>query len=71
MVFGPSLLTMEGIRSASLRETLGRILPLVLKLALGIGLVVTIVESVGKLVRVFGVETASVVGRLADRSVER
>jgi hypothetical protein len=71
MVFGPSLLTMEGIRSASLRETLGRILPLLLKLALGIGLVVTIVESVGKLIRVFGADMVSVYGRLAGRPTKR
>ena len=71
MVFGPSLLTMEAISSASLRETLQSILLPLLKVALGIGLVGTVIESVQKLVRVFRAETTSVYGRLADKPANR
>jgi hypothetical protein len=67
MVFGPPLLTMDAISSASLRETLSKILPPLLKVALGIGLVATAVESVQKLVRVFGTETTSVYKRLTGK----
>jgi hypothetical protein len=49
MAFGPSILTMEAIQSESLRELLGSMLPGMLKLALGIGFVATIVEIVQKL----------------------
>jgi hypothetical protein len=69
MVFGPALLTMEGIQNASLRETLERILPMLLRLALGIGLVAAVVEAVQKLIRVFRTETAnSVYGRTAGKA---
>ncbi|MBN1584080.1 MAG: hypothetical protein JXA89_25445 [Anaerolineae bacterium] len=49
MVFGPSILTMEAIQSESLRELLGSMLPGLLKLGLGIGLVFTIIEIIQKL----------------------
>jgi hypothetical protein len=49
MAFGPSILTMEAIQSESLRELLGSMLPGLLTLGLGIGLVVTIIEIIQKL----------------------
>jgi hypothetical protein len=59
MVFGPSLLTMEAIRDASLRDTLGSILPPLLKVGLIVGLVAEIVEAVRKLFRIFRIKPAS------------
>jgi hypothetical protein len=49
MIFGPPIITMEAIQTESLRELLDSMLPGLLKLALGIGLVATIVEIVQKL----------------------
>ncbi|MBN1640248.1 MAG: hypothetical protein JXA09_03355 [Anaerolineae bacterium] len=51
MLFGPSLLAMEAIEPASLRETLTKILGPMLRVGLGIGLVATVGEVVQKGVR--------------------
>jgi hypothetical protein len=53
LAFGPDLLTMEGIRDPSLRETLARWVPLVLRLALYAGLLGSVVEAIKKLVQIF------------------
>jgi hypothetical protein len=51
MLFGPALLTLEAIEPASLREVLDEILPPMMRVALGIGLVATVGEAVKKIVR--------------------
>jgi hypothetical protein len=71
MFSGPPLLTMETIASESLRGTLESILFPLLKVALGIGLFGTIVESVQKLIRVFRARTPSAYGRLAGKPLDR
>jgi hypothetical protein len=53
MAFGSSMLTMEAIQPASLRDTLGAILPRLLQVGLIIGFIATIVEAVRKLCRIF------------------
>ena len=67
MVLGPALLTMEAVRPESLRQTLETILLPLLRLALVIGLVGTVVEVVQKLIRVFRTGTTPVYGRAADK----
>jgi hypothetical protein len=47
------LLTLEGIRNASLRETLSGFLPMLVKIVLYLGLFGAVVEAVKKLVRIF------------------
>jgi hypothetical protein len=71
MLFGPPLLTVEEIRSASLRETLESILFPLIRVALGLGLFGSLIESVQKLVRLLRAEGVSVQGRLADESADR
>jgi hypothetical protein len=53
MVFGPAILTMEGIQNDSLRELLTRFVPPLLRLALFFGLIGSVVEAVKKLLLVF------------------
>lgn len=71
MLFGSSLLTVEAVQPASLRETLGSIVLRLLPVALGIGLVATAVEAVQKLIRVFRTETTRVYGRPAGKAANR
>jgi hypothetical protein len=56
MAFGPSLLTLEAIEAAELRRTLESFLPLLLKVALIIGLFAAVGEVVRKLVLIVQVE---------------
>jgi hypothetical protein len=71
MIFGPSLLTLEAVRPDSLRETLESILLPLLRVALGIGLVATIVEAVRKLIRAFRAEAVTLYRRPADKPANR
>jgi uncharacterized membrane protein len=72
MAFGPSLLTMEAIRSESLRETLDAILPTLLKVGLIIGFIATVIEAILKLYRVFRAKPTSLVHLLnAHKSANR
>jgi hypothetical protein len=66
MVVGPPLLTMETVQPESLRQTLETILLPLLRLALAIGLVGTVVELVQKVIRIFRTGTTSVYGRVVD-----
>jgi hypothetical protein len=65
MIVGPPLLTMEAIQPESLRDTLGTILPPMLKLGLLAGLIAAIVEAVRKLFRVFRIEPKSLYRQIA------
>jgi hypothetical protein len=71
MAFGPPILTMETIQSESLRELLGSLLPSLLKIGLGIGLVATVIEIVQKLVLIVRGERIAPnvieLGKTADR----
>jgi hypothetical protein len=53
MVFGPDILTLEGIQIDALREVLTRFVPPLIRLALVLGLIGTVVEAVKKLIRIF------------------
>jgi hypothetical protein len=53
MAFGPDLLTLEGIRDASLRETLSSFLPLLVKIVLYVGVFGSAVDAIKKLVQIF------------------
>ena len=53
MIVGPPILTMGAIRSESLRDLLGSILPTMLKVGLVIGLITTIIEGIQKIYRIF------------------
>jgi hypothetical protein len=67
MAFGPALLAMGAIQPESLRDTLGAILPAMLKVALIIGLVASIGEAVHKLYLVFRTSSVPLFGRLDRR----
>ena len=66
MVLGPPLLTVEAVEPESLRRLLETMLLPLLRLALVIGLVGTVVELVQKVIRIFRAGTTSVYGRVAD-----
>jgi hypothetical protein len=71
MVLGPPLLTMEAVQPDSLRQTLETILLPLLRLALVLGLVGTVVEVVQKVIRLFRTGTTSAYGRVADEGAGR
>jgi hypothetical protein len=72
MAFGPDLLTLEGIRDASLRDLLSRFVPLVLRVVLYLGLLGSVVEAIRKLWRVFSYsETVGRVRAIVEREAGR
>lgn len=68
MAFGPSLLAVEALRPESLRDTLGAILPVMLKVGLIVGLVASVGEAVHKLYLVFRTKPAPLASRLNPRT---